>query len=43
VPPTNPGFVVPEIPFGTIAVFLAMLGALGVIAIKKKPRLRLST
>ena len=39
VPPTNPGFIVPEVPFGTIAVFLAMLGALGVIAIKKKPRL----
>lgn len=30
---------VPEVPFGTIAVFLAMLGALGILAIKKRPRL----
>jgi len=30
---------VPEVPLGTIAVFLAMLGALGIFAIKKKPRL----
>jgi len=43
VPPTNPGFVIPEVPFGTIAIFLAMLGALGIIAIKKKPRLALPT
>lgn len=39
VPPTNPGFVVPEVPLGTIAVFLAMIGALGIFVIKKKPRL----
>lgn len=30
---------VPEVPLGTIVVFLAMLGALGIFAIKKKPRL----
>lgn len=29
---------VPEVPFGTIVVFLAMIGALGVFAIKKKVR-----
>jgi len=34
---------VPEVPFGTIAVFLAMLGALGIFAIKKKPRLAFPT
>jgi len=39
VPPTAPGFVVPEVPFGTVVVFLAMLGALGIFAIKKKRRL----
>jgi hypothetical protein len=42
VPPTQPGFVVPEVPLGTIAVVLAMLGALAVFAIKKKPRLGFS-
>jgi len=30
---------VPEVPLGTIAIFLAMIGALGILAIKKKPRL----
>ncbi|UCE16450.1 MAG: hypothetical protein JSV12_02210 [Candidatus Bathyarchaeota archaeon] len=34
---------VPEVPFGTIAVFLAMAGALCIFAIKKKPQLRLSS
>jgi len=34
---------VPEVPFGTIAVFLAMIGALGIFAIKKKPRLAFSS
>ena len=34
---------VPEVPFGTIAVFLAMLGALGIFAIKKKSRLAFPT
>jgi len=30
---------IPEVPLGTIAIFLAMVGALGILAIKKKPRL----
>lgn len=29
-------FAVPEVPFGTIAVLIAMFGALGILAIKKK-------
>ncbi|RLI46165.1 hypothetical protein DRO69_03665 [Candidatus Bathyarchaeota archaeon] len=33
---------VPEVPFGTIAIFVAMLGALSVFALKKKPRLTFS-
>jgi len=36
VPPTAPGFIVPEIPFGTIAAFIVMFGALTIFAIKKK-------
>jgi len=31
--------VIPEVPVGTIAAFLAMLGALSILAIKKKSRL----
>jgi hypothetical protein len=42
VPPTQPGFVIPEVPLGTIAAFLAMIGALGILAVKKKPRLAFS-
>lgn len=30
---------IPEVPYGTIAIFLAMVGALGIFVIKKKPRL----
>lgn len=33
---------IPEVPLGTIAVVLAMIGALGIFAIKKKPRLAFS-
>jgi len=36
VPPTAPGFIIPEIPFGTIAAFIVMFGALTIFAIKKK-------
>jgi len=36
VPPTAPGFIIPEIPFGTIAAFVVMFGALTIFAIKKK-------
>lgn len=31
-------FAVPEVPFGTIAILIAMLGALGLLAIKRKAR-----
>jgi len=37
VPPTIPGFVVPEVPYGTIASMLAMMGALYTQMRTKKP------
>ncbi len=37
VPPTIPGFVIPEIPFGTIMVLASMIAALAIYA--KKPSL----
>jgi hypothetical protein len=40
VPPTNPGFMVPEVVIGTIVTVAAMFGALGLFALKKK---RIST
>jgi hypothetical protein len=36
VPPTNPGFVVPEIAFGSIMAAATMFTALGLFAYKKK-------
>ena len=36
IPPTPSGFVIPQIPLGTIAAAAAMFAALGVFAYKKK-------
>jgi hypothetical protein len=36
IPPTPSGFVIPQIPFGTIAAAGAMFAALGIFAYKKK-------
>lgn len=36
VPPTIPGFVIPEIPFGSLAVLASMIGAMGLYILLKK-------
>jgi hypothetical protein len=36
VPPTNPGFIVPEIAIGSIMAVSTMIGALGLYTYKKK-------
>lgn len=39
VPPTIPGFVVPEIPFGTLTALLMMAAALSVVARSRVPKI----
>jgi hypothetical protein len=36
VPPTNPGFVIPEVAIGSIMTAVAMFAALGLFAYKRK-------
>jgi hypothetical protein len=36
IPPTPAGFVIPEIPLGTVATMATMIGAVGLFALRKK-------
>jgi len=39
VPPTIPGFVIPEVPLGTVLTLVTMMGAVGVYKLRNRVRL----